>query len=71
MALDLFRHNGYESAVKMLQERGKTAVIHPAGTGKSFIGFQLCLKLFGRLNDTLTPDRQTRLTETDMIWVKE
>ena len=45
MALELFRHNreGYEAAAVMLNQCGKTAVIHPTGTGKSFIGFQLCL----------------------------
>lgn len=27
----------------MLAEVGKAAIIHPIGTGKSFIGFKLCL----------------------------
>ena len=42
--IDLFEHNktAYESAVRMLSETGKAAVIHPTGTGKSFIGFKLC-----------------------------
>ena len=40
----MFEHNktAYESAVKMLSSTGKAAVIHPTGTGKSFIGFKLC-----------------------------
>ncbi|MDE7211376.1 MAG: Helicase associated domain protein [Lachnospiraceae bacterium] len=40
----LFEHNqkAYEAAVSMLEETGKAAVIHPTGTGKSFIAFQLC-----------------------------
>ena len=44
MAMQLFEHNktAYEAAVHMLTERGKAAVIHPTGTGKSFIGFKLC-----------------------------
>ena len=44
MALDLFKHNldAYNRAVAMLAETGKAAVIHPTGTGKSFIGFKLC-----------------------------
>ena len=44
MAISLFPHNqtAYEAALKMLQNTGKAAVIHPTGTGKSFIGFQLC-----------------------------
>ncbi len=31
----------YTAAVRMLAERGKAAVIHPTGTGKSFLGFQI------------------------------
>ena len=44
MAIQLFQHNqtAYEAAIKMLAERGKAAIIHPTGTGKSFIGFKLC-----------------------------
>jgi len=40
----LFEHNqkAYNAAVSMMEETGKAAVIHPTGTGKSFIGFQLC-----------------------------
>ena len=42
--LELFEHNrtAYEAAVEMLRETGKAAVVHPTGTGKSFIGFKLC-----------------------------
>ncbi len=42
--IDLFEHNrmAYQSAVAMLLETGKAAVVHPTGTGKSFIGFKLC-----------------------------
>jgi len=44
MALDLYKHNldAYNNAIAMLAETGKAAVIHPTGTGKSFIGFKLC-----------------------------
>ncbi|MEE1330324.1 MAG: DEAD/DEAH box helicase family protein, partial [Acutalibacteraceae bacterium] len=44
MAIELFRHNeeAYNSALKMLKTSGKAAIIHPTGTGKSFIGFKLC-----------------------------
>ena len=44
MPMHLFEHNqtAYNAAVTMLAERGKAAVIHPTGTGKSFIGFKLC-----------------------------
>ena len=44
MAIQLFEHNktAYSAALTMLAERGKAAVIHPTGAGKSFIGFKLC-----------------------------
>ena len=44
MPVTLFEHNekAYQSAVKMLNEIGKAAIIHPTGTAKSFIGFKLC-----------------------------
>lgn len=42
--IHLFEHNktAYYSVISMLKETGKAAVIHPTGTGKSFIGFKLC-----------------------------
>jgi len=44
MAVSLFSHNAeaYETAIAMLAETGKATIIHPTGTGKSFIGFKLC-----------------------------
>lgn len=44
MKMNLFSHNeeAYRSALCMLEECGKAAVVHPTGTGKSFIGFKLC-----------------------------
>ena len=44
MAIALYPHNesAYLAALVMLRETGKAAVIHPTGTGKSFIGFKLC-----------------------------
>ena len=43
MAMQLFEHNqkAYTAAVAMLQKEGKAAIVHPTGTGKSFIAFQL------------------------------
>lgn len=40
----LFEHNriAYEAALGLLAETGKAAIVHPTGTGKSFIGFKLC-----------------------------
>jgi superfamily II DNA or RNA helicase len=43
MGIKLFEHNqtAYDTAVSLMAETGKAAVIHPTGTGKSFIGFKL------------------------------
>ena len=44
MAINLYKHNAeaWMAARDMLEETGKAAVVHPTGTGKSFIGFKLC-----------------------------
>ena len=44
MKISLFPHNqsAYDSAAAMLAGTGKAAVVHPTGTGKSFIAFKLC-----------------------------
>ena len=41
--IDLFEHNqtAYDKVRAMLALRGKAAVVHPTGTGKSFIAFKL------------------------------
>lgn len=43
MGIELFEHNmkAYKSALRLMRLTGKAAVIHPTGTGKSFIGFKL------------------------------
>lgn len=43
MALQLFEHNAkaYHAAAEMLAKYGKAAIVHPTGTGKSYIAFQL------------------------------
>ena len=43
MALNLYRHNAeaYKRVTVLLSSAGKTAVIHPTGTGKSFIAFKM------------------------------
>lgn len=45
MGLELFPHNqnAYEAAEYLLQKESKAAIIHPTGTGKSMIAFQLVL----------------------------
>lgn len=41
LKIDLFVHNkiAYLSATEMLERTGKAAIVHPTGSGKSFIGF--------------------------------
>lgn len=44
MPVTLYEHNrsAYQAALSMMESTGKAAVIHPTGTGKSFLAFQLC-----------------------------
>ncbi len=44
MGIQLYKHNkiAYDNVVDMLRVTKKAAVVHPTGTGKSFIGFKLC-----------------------------
>ncbi|MCD7833067.1 MAG: Helicase associated domain protein, partial [Lachnospiraceae bacterium] len=44
MEVELYDHNqsAYDAAVDMMRQSGKAAIVHPTGTGKSFIGFRLC-----------------------------
>lgn len=44
MSITLFEHNASacRAALAMLRKTGKAAVVHPTGTGKSFIGFKFC-----------------------------
>ena len=43
VALRLFEHNekAYRAAVRMMDQYGKAAIVHPTGTGKSYIAFKL------------------------------
>ena len=43
VALRLFEHNekAYRVAVRMMEQYGKAAIVHPTGTGKSYIAFKL------------------------------
>ena len=42
--IKLYSHNqkAYDLAVTMLKDTKKAAIVHPTGTGKSFIAFKLC-----------------------------
>ena len=69
MAMQLFEHNriAYEAAVRMLSERGKAAVIHPTGTGKSFIGFKLCEDNPDKMICWLSPSRYIYQTQLENL----
>lgn len=43
VALCLFEHNekAYHAVVRMMDQYGKAAIVHPTGTGKSYIAFKL------------------------------
>ena len=44
MSIDLFPHNqeAYDSLLTLLETERKACIIHPTGTGKSFIAFKYC-----------------------------
>ncbi|MDR1299068.1 MAG: hypothetical protein LBJ84_02310, partial [Oscillospiraceae bacterium] len=43
MGIELYEHNAkaYAAAGRLLEATGRAAVVHPTGTGKSFIGHKL------------------------------
>ena len=43
VALRLFEHNekAYHAVIRMMEQYGKAAIVHPTGTGKSYIAFKL------------------------------
>ena len=69
MPMHLFEHNqiAYNAAVTMLAERGKVAVIHPTGTGKSFIGFKLCEDNPDKTICWLSPSRYIYQTQLENL----
>ena len=69
MAMHLYNHNlqAYNATVTMLAERGKAAVIHPTGTGKSFIGFKLCEDNTDKTILWLSPSRYIYQTQLENL----
>ncbi len=69
MDIRLFEHNmqAYESAVSLLSEQGRAAVIHPTGTGKSFIGFKLCQDNLGKRILWLSPSERIFQTQLENL----
>ena len=69
MAIALYPHNenAYLAALAMLRETGKAAVIHPTGTGKSFIGFKLCEDFPERRICWLSPSEYIFMTQLENL----
>ena len=69
MAISLYPHNAsaYAAASAMLAETGKAAVIHPTGTGKSFIGFKLCEEHPGKIFCWLSPSETIFQTQLENL----
>lgn len=57
MLITLYKHNqtAYKNALFLLKTEKKAAVIHPTGTGKSFIAFKLCEDNFDKKICWLSP----------------
>ena len=69
MNINLYPHNqtAYKAAVNMLKERKKAAIIHPTGTGKSFIGFKLCEDNPDKTICWLSPSRYIYQTQLENL----
>ena len=69
MRIELFEHNqtAYQAALEMLQTAGKAAVVHPTGTGKSFIGFKLCEDFPDKVICWLSPSEYIFKTQVENL----
>ena len=69
MSLQLFEHNqtAFEEALAMLEETGKAAVVHPTGTGKSYIGFKLCEQFPDKAVCWLSPSEYIYKTQLENL----
>ena len=67
--LNLFEHNrrAYENAIRLMDESGKAAVIHPTGTGKSFVAFKLAMEHPDRRILWLAPSEYIFRTQTENL----
>lgn len=66
---ELFPHNrkAYEAAIGLMKETGKAAVIHPTGTGKSFIAFKLVMEYPGAKIVWLSPSEYIFQTQLENL----
>lgn len=69
MQINLYEHNknAYENALALLQSEKKAAVIHPTGTGKSFIAFRLCEDNPGKTVCWLSPSEHIFNTQLENL----
>lgn len=69
MSIKLFEHNqsAYESVLEMLSDEGKAAVVHPTGTGKSYIGFKLCEQFPDKIVCWLSPSEYVFNTQLENL----
>ena len=69
MSLQLFEHNqaAFNAALEMLENTGKAAVIHPTGTGTSYIGFKLCEQFSDRTICWLSPSEYIYKTQLENL----
>lgn len=67
--LQLYKHNeiAYKNVLSMFEDASKAAVIHPTGTGKSFIGFKLCEDNANKTICWLSPSEYIFKTQTENI----
>ena len=69
MSLQLFEHNqaAFSTALEMLSDTGKAAVVHPTGTGKSYIGFKLCEQFPDKTICWLSPSEYIYKTQLENL----
>ena len=67
MSVTLFEHNStaYNAALTLMKSKKKAAVIHPTGTGKSFIAFCLCQDHPGKTVCWLSPSEYIFRTQEE------
>ena len=69
MSLQLFEHNqaAFNAALEMLHDTGKAAIVHPTGTGKSYIGFKLCEQFSDKTICWLSPSEYIYKTQLENL----
>lgn len=68
--IKLYSHNkkAYDLAVNMLKDTKKAAIVHPTGTGKSFIAFKLCEDHFDKTICWLSPSEYIFSTQLENLY---